>query len=152
METTRNSLALSSKDRFADRIWGGDTRKHLEFVRQRLKKSGDGFETRSSPVAALDCTSLSLSAPFADLHECNLQGVSVRRHFRLTGVRHRRPTIVDSDAVVTFYSPPLVGWAFAIPTARSPSQFARTGLLLLPRDAQQCFPSPRSSFAVFEIH
>ena len=57
-----------------------------------------------------------------------------------------------SDAIVTVYSLPLVGQAFAIPTGRSPSQFARTGLLLLPRDAQPCFPIPRSSFAAFEIH
>jgi len=62
------------------------------------KKSGDGFETRSSP-GSLAVTRrrfslyvASLSAPFADLHECNLRGVSVRRHFPLTGTSRRRPT------------------------------------------------------------
>ena len=55
-------------------------------------------------------------------------------------------------AVLTVCSPPLVGQAFAIPTGRSPSQFARPGLLLLPRDARLCFPIPRSSFVAFEIH
>src|SRR5204863_1094195 len=36
-------------------------------------------------------------------------------------------------AVVTVYSPPLLGQAFAILTARSPSQSAQPDLLLLPR-------------------
>jgi hypothetical protein len=66
--------------------------------------------------------------------------------------RSKCPQIIVWFAVVTVYSPPLVGQAFAIPTGRSPSQFARPALLLLRRETQPCFPIPRSSFAAFGIH
>jgi hypothetical protein len=67
-------------------------------------------------------------------------------------VTRRRFSEFEIDAIVTVYSPSLVGQIFVIPTGRSPSQFARTDLLLSPQDAQPCFPIPRSSFPAFEIH